>query len=117
MKKIVKLVIILIAVISVVFYVSKGDPSQPDTVSISQIGVKKGSSSLVYLGNSPQQVSNAFGAPHSISNEYWETYDKYALVYAYMDGAKFEFIDNKLESYDLTALIILWAAQVAAFLV
>ena len=86
--------------------ITKGDPSQLDNIEINQIAVKMNSSASVKLGDRPQNVITSMGTPTNSYSEYWEMSEKDALIYDY-NGTKFNFLDNRLESYELSSPVYL----------
>ena len=72
-----------------------------DTIEIRDIAIKTSSSGSVQLGDPIQKISKTFGKPLKTSTEYWEMNEKHATIYHY-SGATLSFIDNKLESYNIT---------------
>ncbi len=85
---------------------TKGDTSQADNIEINQIAVKKSYSIAFTLGSTPEQVITSIGTPLNSYSEYWEMKEKNALVYDY-NGTRFKFLDNLLESYELTTSVYL----------
>mgnify|MGYP005753741623 FL=1 len=84
------------------------------TVKISQIGIKKGKGKTVYLNDKLASVKAALGKPASVSSEYFEMMEKDATVLNYGSN-KLYFVDDILESYDLTESNISVGQQGGAF--
>jgi hypothetical protein len=93
---------VILSVIITACNTTKGDPSQLDNVEINQISVKKSSSITCKLGDTPQEIISSLGTPGTSYSVFFEMHEKDALVYDY-DGTKFYFLDNQLDSYEISS--------------
>jgi len=93
---------ILIFITHTACNITKGDPSQPDNIEINQISVKRSSAVTCNLGDTPQEIIASLGTPDTSYSVFFEMHEKDALVYDY-DGTKFYFLDDQLESYELSS--------------
>lgn len=59
----------------------------------------------IRLGDTTQEVVEAFGQPDSVSSEYWDIPEVTATYYYYTNGAEFYFVDQKLDSFLFTTPI------------
>ena len=71
-----------------------------DTIAYDKIKVRSLNASDLQLLDSVNLIVNIFGAADSIYNYYYEIDSKYAQVYQYR-GARFYFLDGKLDSYEI----------------
>lgn len=53
----------------------------------------------IRLGDTIQEVVQAFGQPDSVASEYWDIPEVTATYYYYANGAEFYFVHQKLDSF------------------